>query len=524
MLQKINILLVTKSPEERKFITSLLDKSEDFTFTIESASDLHKAKERLSQKKYSVLIHDIAPEKEIGLDRFRKITQRFPDLPIILLGNGETMEFDEKLALIGIQDYLDKTELTSKSLIHSIIFAIERKMNLQANQGNLSRDILSVGSNDGYITEFFDVLEEELFGLYDAVRMSTDSIVLLDIDGNIKEVNEATLDLLGIDDMKHAIGTPYSQFFIQKDRPRLKESVELLRDDERIPPQQYKLITPNNEVMTVEISLAAVKNASDAIIGFVAIGRDVTIRTEYEEGMREQIYFLQQLIDRIPNPVFFKGKNGIYLGCNMAFEEFLGMEKHEVIGKTVYDIAPEEKAEKYYEMDNKLFQKGGYQVYEYSVEDANGNIHEVIFHKASFSNLNGDIAGLVGVINDITDYKTLESNFHETEKLFQFLFDNFDTPLYLFEMKGNRFELHEVNYNACQALGYDKNELLQLSPKDIFQKFIQGKSKDKLLADKRVEVSTKRIDKTGKKVPIKLVAVLIEHKDLNTVLAIEEKS
>jgi PAS domain S-box-containing protein len=276
--------------------------------------------------------------------------------------------------------------------------------------------------------------------------------------------------------------------------------------------------------MTVEISLAAVKNASDAIIGFVAIGRDVTIRTEYEEGMREQIYFLQQLIDRIPNPVFFKDKNGIYLGCNMAFEEFLGMEKHEIIGKTVYDIAPEEKAEKYYEMDNKLFQKGGYQVYEYSVEDANGNIHEVIFHKASFSNLNGDIAGLVGVINDITDYKTLESNFHETEKLFQFLFDNFDTPLYLFEMKGNRFELHEVNYNACQALGYDKNELLQLSPKDIFQKFIQGKSKDKLLADKRVEVSTKRIDKTGKKVPIKLVAVLIEHKDLNTVLAIEEKS
>ncbi len=133
-----------------------------------------------------------------------------------------------------------------------------------------------------------------------------------------------------------------------------------------------------------------------------------------ENKLVNSLAFQQELLNAIPVPVFYKNREGIYLGCNREFEAFLGISKGMIIGKSVYDVAPMELADGYYEKDMELFNNPGTQIYEFEVKNKLDHIKTVIFHKATFHDSNGDIGGLIGAILDITTRKEAEN---EREKL-----------------------------------------------------------------------------------------------------------
>lgn len=124
----------------------------------------------------------------------------------------------------------------------------------------------------------------------------------------------------------------------------------------------------------------------------------------------EEIRFLQTLLDTIPLPVFYKGVDGRYIGCNKAFEEFVGKPQEEIIGKTVYDMGPKDIADTYNEKDRELFENPGKQCYEWVVKNSDGEIRDVIFCKATYCDDHGNVKGLIGVITDITERKRVELN------------------------------------------------------------------------------------------------------------------
>jgi len=126
------------------------------------------------------------------------------------------------------------------------------------------------------------------------------------------------------------------------------------------------------------------------------------------EAQRNQV-FLRTLLDNIPNPVFFKDTQGRYIGFNKAFQDYIGLTEEQLLGKSVFDLQTDQKlAEKYHQMDVALFENPGTQVYESRVKYADGSFHDVIFNKATYFNPDGSLAGLVGVIVDITDRKQAE--------------------------------------------------------------------------------------------------------------------
>lgn len=135
---------------------------------------------------------------------------------------------------------------------------------------------------------------------------------------------------------------------------------------------------------------------------------DVTERKRAEDAIRQQLNFQQTMIDTIPSPIFYKDREGRYLGCNASFESYIGRPKAEIIGKTYYDIAPRELADRYHEADQALFREPGVQCYEAMVRHADGTNHDVFFTKGTFTDLEGRVAGLVGVILDITERKRTE--------------------------------------------------------------------------------------------------------------------
>ena len=133
--------------------------------------------------------------------------------------------------------------------------------------------------------------------------------------------------------------------------------------------------------------------------------------------LRTQLSFTQQLLEAIPNPVFFKDPKGRYLGCNRAFEEYIGLSRDEIVGKTVREVADDDVADRALMADRELFDKRGTQTYETSVIYArDGTRHDVMLNKAAFYTPSGEIAGLVGVCVDITERKRLEADTRESNE------------------------------------------------------------------------------------------------------------
>ena len=128
----------------------------------------------------------------------------------------------------------------------------------------------------------------------------------------------------------------------------------------------------------------------------------------YWRQICNQALFLNTLIESTPVPFFYKDTAGRYLGCNQAFEALLGRSREEIVGKSVFDMAPLEIARRYHEKDAELFEHPGNQTYDWVIQ-RHGEIRHVIFHKASFQHADGSVAGLIGGITDVTELKRTQS-------------------------------------------------------------------------------------------------------------------
>jgi|GEM_PF-1963790 len=116
-----------------------------------------------------------------------------------------------------------------------------------------------------------------------------------------------------------------------------------------------------------------------------------------------------EILNSLPVPIFIKDSTGIYTNCNKAYETFIGLNKDEIIGKSVYDIAPRNLADEYHRKDQELFEQGNVQVYESKVT-TKGMDRYVRFQKSVYRGSAGKIKGLVGVIIDITEQKKAEQS------------------------------------------------------------------------------------------------------------------
>lgn len=186
---------------------------------------------------------------------------------------------------------------------------------------------------------------------------------------------------------------------------------------------EAKFIAKGGRLIDVEGNVS-VRSVGGKVIATQGIFRDITERKKATEEIQEQLKFSQLLIDTIPNPVFYKDADGKYVGCNKAFEAFIGMSREEIIGKTVYDLAPEELADAYYEKDLELFRNPGIQVYDFPVKYMDGTRHDVIFNKATYTDATGAVAGLIGVMVDVTERKKMEREILEVKHDWEDTFNN----------------------------------------------------------------------------------------------------
>jgi len=197
----------------------------------------------------------------------------------------------------------------------------------------------------------------------------------------------------------------------------------------------------------------------------LCVGNDITELKNAREHIQEQYLFLQRLMDTIPNPIFYKDLHGVYLGCNEAYGRFLGKSCAEIIGKTVFDIMPENLARTHTDLDTQLFDNPGLQVNEEDVLDSDGARRHVYFNKATFNNRYGMVAGLVGVIIDVSDIKAAQEELRKSKEFLGSIINTIGDPIFVKD-EAHRFMI--VNDAECTLIGKPREEIIGRTDADFF--------------------------------------------------------
>ncbi len=191
---------------------------------------------------------------------------------------------------------------------------------------------------------------------------------------------------------------------------------------------------------------------------------EIDEKAKAESKLKESETFLSKLLESIPIPVFYKDTEGKYLGVNRAFEEFIGMKQEAIIGKSVFDLNPKELAKIYYENDKSLFENGSTQKYESEVATAKGDIRNVIFNKAVFSDNSGKVNGLIGTILDVTEERKSRKELEESEEKFRTLAEGMDDYILRYD-KDHRHTY--ANPAALKLAGMSEEEFLGKTHREL---------------------------------------------------------
>ncbi|BBO82907.1 hypothetical protein DSCO28_34730 [Desulfosarcina ovata subsp. sediminis] len=142
------------------------------------------------------------------------------------------------------------------------------------------------------------------------------------------------------------------------------------------------------------------------------------------ENLSSQLLFHQNIINSIPIPIFYKDHHGRYQGCNTAFESIVGQDRESILGKTVTEIAFRLPADFVQDMDRRVIEEPCKLSYEAAIDDNEGHPRHVIFNKARYPDVNGEIAGIVGVMTDITECRQMEAELRVSEEKFRQIVEN----------------------------------------------------------------------------------------------------
>jgi len=290
-------------------------------------------------------------------------------------------------------------------------------------------------------------------------------VLVLDQEGRIIRFNRACQRVIGYS-QEEVQGRPIWEIMIAPEDVSRTQAMftEMLAG--RIPPVfEVDVVTKGGERRLFSWYYALLATENDTLTSIIGAGLDITDRKRAERSLAEQFNFLQLLIDTIPSPIFYKDINGVYQGCNQYLADFLGKPKEAIIGKTVFDVYPKEQAGKYYEMDQKLIQNPGIQIYEFIMGRSDGSIRNFIFNKATFVDSAGKVTGLIGVMTDITERKLVEEALLESDKRFRDVTENAQEWVWEVDTDG------KYTYSSPiveKLLGYKPNEILDKHFYDLY--------------------------------------------------------
>ncbi len=266
-------------------------------------------------------------------------------------------------------------------------------------------------------------LSEEKFS--SAFRASPHPIAISTLtDGCYIEVNDSFLRLLDYE-LPEVIGYTASELQIWVNSDEQTHITQILLAEGAVRNQEVEFRTKSGEVRTVLLSAETINLGGEACL--LAVCNDITERKQIEQAMREQKEYLHLILDNIPQEVFWKDANLVFLGCNQNWAKAAGLDSPEaVVGKTDYDLVLNREMANFFRAEDRRIMETDqpelHIVASKQKPSADGHTIWLDISKIPIHDTDGKVIGIVGVIEDITVRKLAEEALRaEQEKSEQLL-------------------------------------------------------------------------------------------------------
>jgi diguanylate cyclase (GGDEF)-like protein/PAS domain S-box-containing protein len=198
--------------------------------------------------------------------------------------------------------------------------------------------------------------------------------------------------------------------------------------------------------------------------GYRGVTRDVTVQKQTLAQLADQQQLLDQIINASANPIVVKDEHHRFIIMNDAACKCLNRRRVDLLGKTDFDIFPEETARRFRESDKEVFRHGGPLEYEgfYPVPD--GPAPWMFVRKSAFTRANGTRV-IVVAMTDITARRKTEAALLQSERRFRDIAEAGGESVWESDPQG-RFSY--LSRRVEQILGYPPEQLLGSSLFDLF--------------------------------------------------------
>jgi diguanylate cyclase (GGDEF)-like protein/PAS domain S-box-containing protein len=283
---------------------------------------------------------------------------------------------------------------------------VESRLQLRANSKIIKR---TMAENERLLTSLQST--NELFQAF--MNNAPFASYIKDADGRLVFYNKALARTFGIDSKQWIGKTDHEVYsrevaddFRSNDLRVLREQVPVELDEVYGTPEDrrhwksYKFPCKSGDgrLLVAGISI----DVTDEIARAKELADSLREKTVMALQLEAGEHLLHSFLDLIPNLSFIKDEGGRYLFYNKAFAAFCGIDKNAWLGKTDFDVFPQETAEAMYRHDLQVVESGHATETLEEVVSAAGGVHAFRTIKFTYRSFDGQTI-LGGVAVDITD-------------------------------------------------------------------------------------------------------------------------
>ncbi|HTA81814.1 MAG TPA: PAS domain-containing protein [Bacteroidia bacterium] len=314
----------------------------------------------------------------------------------------------EREKLIG-SDFFDYfTEPQKAREVYQEVFAkgsvADSPLTLRHKNGKLT-DVLFNGSvykDDkgnvlGVVIVARDVTAQKLLSRYSLslIEASLDPLVTISTEGKITDMNEATVNITGIERDK-LIGSDFFDYFTEPQKAR--EVYQEVFAKGSVADSPLTLRHKNGKLTDVLFNGSVYKDDRGNVLGVVIVARDVTAQKLLSR-------YSLSLIEASLDPLVTISTEGKITDMNEATVNITGIERDKLIGSDFFDYFTEpQKAREVYQ---EVFAKGFVIDSPLKLRHKNGKLTDVLFNGSVYKDDRGNVLGVVIVARDITAQKQL---------------------------------------------------------------------------------------------------------------------
>ena len=302
-------------------------------------------------------------------------------------------------------------------------------------------------------------LQEKRDRLQVILQTTRDAYWLVDGEGKLLDVNTAVCEMLGYR-REELLAMHVADIDANEDVEAVKRRMLVIRD-KGAARFEMRHRRKDGSLLDVDVSVTYIPS-QDFHVAFI---RDISERKRYENELAHQRGFLRTLINTIPDLVWLKDPDGVYLACNPKFEQLYGVLEKDLLGRTDYDFVDKELADFFRNNDRLAAAHGAPRKNEELLTFASDGHQEVTdTTKTPMYDERGDLIGVLVVGHDITLQRSYENQLRQSEESFRSLFDSLQEAVYVQDAQG-RFLA--VNEGAARMYGRPKEWFVDKTPLDV---------------------------------------------------------